>query len=114
MKLIGHFLGCFTASMSDDCKGIEEWLLPPKAEEKEGDLKGRIWEESKKIWRVATPSVIARVSSFGTIVVTQSFVGHISAVDLASYALVQTLSVRFVNGILVLLLLHFQLSKIMK
>ncbi|KAG6414486.1 hypothetical protein SASPL_127288 [Salvia splendens] len=30
-----------------------------------------------------------------------SFVGHISAVDLAGYALVQTLSVRFVNGILI-------------
>ncbi|KAK4404660.1 protein DETOXIFICATION 24 [Sesamum angolense] len=30
-----------------------------------------------------------------------SFIGHISSVDLAGYALVQTLSVRFVNGILI-------------
>ncbi|XP_057785293.1 protein DETOXIFICATION 24-like [Salvia miltiorrhiza] len=93
--------------MIDDCRGsmddnsIHVSLLTPKAEGKAGDLKARICEESKKIWRVATPSVIARVSSFGTLVVTQSFVGHISAVDLAGYALVQTLSVRFVNGILI-------------
>ncbi|CAI9292370.1 unnamed protein product [Lactuca saligna] len=66
----------------------------------EGDLKGRIWDESRKIWRVALPGVISRVCAFGTIVVTQSFIGHISDVDLAGYALVQTLSVRFVNGIL--------------
>lgn len=83
----------------------ETLLLRPKGEEEGeeggGDLKRRIFVESKKIWRIAMPGVISRVSSFGTIVVTQSFVGHISAVDLAGYALVQTLSVRFVNGILV-------------
>ncbi|KAL1825006.1 hypothetical protein ACET3Z_011784 [Daucus carota] len=32
--------------------------------------------------------------------VTQSFIGHISPLDLAGYALVQTITVRFVNGIL--------------
>lgn len=86
---------------------IQETLLSSKAEaeqqqqEEGGDLKRRICSESKKIWRIAMPGIISRVSSFGTIVITQSFVGHISAVDLAGYALVQTLSVRFVNGILV-------------
>ncbi|KAI3796525.1 hypothetical protein L1987_39198 [Smallanthus sonchifolius] len=69
-------------------------------EEEEGDLKQRIWDESKKIWRVALPSIISRVSAFGTIVVTQSFIGHVSETDLAGYALVQSLSVRFINGIL--------------
>ncbi|XP_073014715.1 protein DETOXIFICATION 24-like [Primulina eburnea] len=78
--------------------GIQERLLDSG---KEGDLKGRICQESKKIWRVALPSVISRVTSFGTIVVTQSFIGHLSSEDLAGYALVQTLLVRFVNGILI-------------
>ncbi|GER52581.1 MATE efflux family protein [Striga asiatica] len=64
-------------------------------------IKGRICDESKKIWRVALPSVISRVTSFGCVIITQSFIGHISAVDLAGYALVQTLGVRFVNGILI-------------
>lgn len=79
---------------------IQTKLLRREEEEEEGDLKGRIWDESKKIWRVALPGVISRVCAFGTIVVTQSFIGHISDLDLAGYALVQTLSVRFVNGIL--------------
>ncbi|KVH89266.1 Multi antimicrobial extrusion protein [Cynara cardunculus var. scolymus] len=80
--------------------GIQEKLIRREKEEEEGDLKGRIWVESTKIWRVALPGVISRVCAFGTIVVTQSFIGHISDIDLAGYALVQTLSVRFVNGIL--------------
>ncbi|KAK4412741.1 protein DETOXIFICATION 24 [Sesamum alatum] len=79
---------------------LEERLLTSGTEQ-EGDLKVRVCEESKKIWRVALPGVIARVSSFGTVVVTQSFLGHISAVDLAGYALIQSLGVRFVNGVLI-------------
>ncbi|KAL0404703.1 UNVERIFIED_CONTAM: protein DETOXIFICATION 24, partial [Sesamum radiatum] len=77
---------------------MEESLLSTAAEEN-SELKGRIWEESKKIWKVALPGIISRVSSFGKIVVTQSFIGHISAVDLAGYALVQTVIERFVEGI---------------
>ncbi|XP_071709638.1 protein DETOXIFICATION 24-like [Rutidosis leptorrhynchoides] len=84
--------------MDDEIK--TKLLQYEEEEEEEGDLKQRIWIESKKIWRVAFPSVISRVCAFGTIVVTQSFIGHISDIDLAGYALVQTLSVRFVNGIL--------------
>ncbi|KAJ9563899.1 hypothetical protein OSB04_009059 [Centaurea solstitialis] len=69
-------------------------------QQKEGDLHLMIWAESKKIWRIALPAVISRTFSFGTLVVTQSFIGHISATDLAGYALVQTLTVRFMIGIL--------------
>ncbi|KAL0316680.1 UNVERIFIED_CONTAM: protein DETOXIFICATION 25 [Sesamum radiatum] len=79
--------------------GMREKLLTSE-EREEGDLKGRVYDESKKIWRVALPGIIARVASFGTIIVTQSFIGHISSVDLAGYALVQTLTVRFANGVL--------------
>lgn len=91
-----------------DNHSLEQSLLLNTIHEEKGtitttndDLKARVYEESKKIWRVATPGVISRVSSFGTIVITQSFIGHLSSLDLAGYALVQTLSVRFVNGILV-------------
>ncbi|KAL4561430.1 hypothetical protein LXL04_033596 [Taraxacum kok-saghyz] len=80
---------------------IQRKLLRHSDEETDGDLKEKVWTESKKIWRVALPSMISRVCAFGTLVITQSFIGHISNVDLAGYALVQTLSVRFVNGILV-------------
>ncbi|KAL0383352.1 UNVERIFIED_CONTAM: protein DETOXIFICATION 24 [Sesamum calycinum] len=80
----------------------QERLLTSGTGQESSDLKGRrVFEESKKIWRVALPSVISRVSSFGTVVVTQSVLGHISAVDLAAYALVHSLGVRFVNGVLI-------------
>ena len=81
-------------------KSVEERLLGAEEVETE-DIKSKIWTESKKIWRIAFPGIIARVTSFGTLVVTQLFLGHISALDLAAYALVQTFFVRFVNGILV-------------
>ncbi|KAL0404705.1 UNVERIFIED_CONTAM: protein DETOXIFICATION 24 [Sesamum radiatum] len=82
-------------------KSMQERLLSTAAEEN-SELKGRsIWEESKKIWRVALPGIISRVTSFGKIVVTQSFIGHISAVDLAGYALVQTVIERFVDGTMI-------------
>nr|XP_017218740.1 PREDICTED: protein DETOXIFICATION 21-like isoform X4 [Daucus carota subsp. sativus] len=80
--------------------GLNERLIVPKVQEEETDLKSKILQESKNIWRVALPGVISRVGSFGTIVATQSFIGHISPLDLAGYALVQTITVRFVNGIL--------------
>lgn len=83
-----------------DDASMQETLLTPNAKATVGNLRGRIRQESNKIWRIVSPSVIAKVGSFGTLVITQSFVGHVSAVDLAAYALVQILSVRFVNGML--------------
>ncbi|XP_023904317.1 protein DETOXIFICATION 24 [Quercus suber] len=64
------------------------------------NLPRRIWVESKKIWRIAFPAMLARVTQFGMFVVTQAFIGHLGEVDLAAYALIQILTVRFVNGIL--------------
>ncbi|KAH6816823.1 MATE efflux family protein [Perilla frutescens var. frutescens] len=88
-------------AMNDNNSLMQETLLDPTTDQEPDDLKERIYEESKKIWRVSLPSIVSRVASFGTIVVTQSFIGHISSTDLAAYALVQTLSVRFVNGIVI-------------
>lgn len=82
---------------------IHDKLLRSEGKEV-GDLKEKVYDESKKIWRIAFPGILARVASFGMIIVTQSFIGHISSVDLAGYALVQTLTVRFVNGVLVRIL----------
>ncbi|KAG8372258.1 hypothetical protein BUALT_Bualt12G0047700 [Buddleja alternifolia] len=78
---------------------IQESRLNKTAEPKSKYLKREIYEESKKIWKVALPGSISRVSSFGVLIVTRSFMGHISSADLAGYALVQSLSVRFANGI---------------
>lgn len=81
--------------------GVHEKLLVSSEGKEVVDFKRKVFDESHKIWRVALPGVLARVASFGTIIVTQSFIGHQSSVALAGYALVQTLTVRFANGILV-------------
>ena len=69
--------------------------------EQNSDLKRRIWEENKKIWRVGFPAMLARTTQFGMFVVTQAFIGHIGDLELAGYALIQIITVRFAFGILV-------------
>ncbi|KAJ0079252.1 hypothetical protein Patl1_23584 [Pistacia atlantica] len=77
---------------------IEETLII-KSEAEDGSLKGRVWMESKKIWKIAFPAILARMALFGVILVTQAFVGHIGALELSAFAVVQTILVRFVSGI---------------
>ncbi|XP_043687899.1 protein DETOXIFICATION 20-like isoform X3 [Telopea speciosissima] len=78
---------------------MEDKLLGPK-KECLMDLKGRVWIESKKLWSVATPAIITRLTSFGILVTTQSFMGHVGETELAAYAIIQIILVRFANGIL--------------
>lgn len=83
--------------------GIQERLLNEEVRELERspDLKRRVWNEVKLLWQISFPSILARVTSFGVLVVTQSFLGHVSELDLAAFALIQSVIIRFVNGVLV-------------
>lgn len=72
-------------------------------EEERIKFKDKLWNESKKMWIVAGPAIFTRFSSFGINIISQAFVGHIGATELAAYALVFTVLLRFANGILVLL-----------
>jgi len=80
--------------------GPEARLLVSQDENVE-DFKRRVWEESKRVWAIAFPSMLCRVTTYGAYVVSQASFGYLSEVDLAAYALVQTILVRFSNGILV-------------
>ncbi|KAI0511970.1 hypothetical protein KFK09_012604 [Dendrobium nobile] len=89
--------------------GLQEKLIVEKKgsrkEEEEGGgdnekLSRRLWEENKKLWKVAGPSICTRFSTFGVTVISQAFIGHIGATELAAYALVSTVLIRFSNGIL--------------
>ncbi len=82
---------------------IMEEVKPSNSQEKESnkELKERVWAESKKIWRIAFPSMLTKITQFGMLVVTQGFIGHIGEVELAAFALVQIITVRFVQGIVV-------------
>lgn len=63
-------------------------------------LTDKIWKENKKMWVVAGPAIFTRFSTFGINVISQAFIGHIGPTELAAYALVQTVLLRFGNGIL--------------
>ncbi|RZC66162.1 hypothetical protein C5167_009854 [Papaver somniferum] len=64
------------------------------------NLSKRFWVESLKVWKIAFPTTVARVTSFGILVVTQSFMGYIGDIELAAYSLMQIFLLRFANGIL--------------
>ncbi|XP_061338871.1 protein DETOXIFICATION 21-like [Gastrolobium bilobum] len=68
--------------------------------DKEDSVRKRVWEESKKIWVVAGPAIFTRFSTFGITVVSQAFIGHIGSTELAAFALVMTVLVRFATGVL--------------
>ncbi|KAH0724046.1 hypothetical protein KY285_006105 [Solanum tuberosum] len=68
--------------------------------EKEVNFKEKLWNETKKMWVIAAPAMFTKFSTFGVTVITHSFVGHIGPNELAAYALVSTVLLRFGNGIL--------------
>ncbi|XXG50821.1 hypothetical protein AAC387_Pa02g4742 [Persea americana] len=80
-------------------KGLKEKLLESGREEEES-LGKKIWSESKRLWIVAGPAIFTRFSTFGVTVISQAFIGHIGATELAAFALVHTVLLRFANGIL--------------
>lgn len=92
-----------TKEMAD---GITENLLGNAAEESAGEIKQssahRVWNESKKIWVVAAPAMFCRFTTFGTGIITQAFVGHVGSKELAAFALVFTVFIRFAQGVLVI------------
>ena len=55
---------------------------------------------------LAFPAIVSRVTLFGTYVVTQAFIGHIGELELAAYALIQIIAIRFAHGILVRILFY--------
>ncbi|KAJ4979697.1 hypothetical protein NE237_010477 [Protea cynaroides] len=79
--------------------GIKERLV--YSNKKNGnELKDRIWEEVKTLSIIAAPTIATRVASFGIYMVTQAYMGRIGEIELASFALVETVILRFVDGIL--------------
>ncbi|OMO61304.1 Multi antimicrobial extrusion protein [Corchorus olitorius] len=80
---------------------MDEKLLIGSDQKKDGgELKERVWVESKKIWRIAFPASLTKLTSFGMFVITQAFIGHLNKVELAAYSLIQIITVRFAYGVL--------------
>lgn len=68
---------------------------------KHSDLIGRTWAESKKLWRIAGPSIFSRLAMFSVTTITQSFAGHLSDTDLAAISIVTTVLIGVTFGFLV-------------
>ncbi|EOA30404.1 hypothetical protein CARUB_v10013529mg [Capsella rubella] len=63
-------------------------------------LRSKFWSEVNKLWRIALPSSLFRMTSFGSIIVAQAFIGHSSELGLAAYALLQSTFIRFLYGLM--------------
>lgn len=66
-----------------------------------GGLIERTWSESKKLWQVAAPSIVSRLAMFSVTVVTQSFAGHLSDLDLAAISIATTVIIAVTFGFMV-------------
>ncbi|XP_037441779.1 protein DETOXIFICATION 21-like [Triticum dicoccoides] len=91
-------------------QSMEKWEEAPLLEHRQGGhnvsgdgearLGRRLLEENRTLWAVAGPAICTRFSTFGVTVISQAFMGHIGPTQLAAYALVSTVLMRFSNGIL--------------
>ncbi|KAG6639986.1 hypothetical protein I3843_10G131600 [Carya illinoinensis] len=85
---------------------INQELLSKSAEaevtvaDHEVSLKKKVWSETKKLWVVAGPAIVTRFTTFGINVISQAFIGHIGAAELAAYSFVYTVLLRFSSGVL--------------
>lgn len=69
-------------------------------ENDEISIKKKIWDETKQMWVVAGPAILIRFSTFSVHVISQAFIGRMSASELAAYALVFTVLFRFFLGLM--------------
>ncbi|GLT87537.1 hypothetical protein SLE2022_056160 [Rubroshorea leprosula] len=79
----------------------ERSLPATKEQENTTNLRTKVLNESKTIWRITFHGIMAKVTAFGLIIVTQSFLDHVSDIQLATFVFVQSIFLRFINGILI-------------
>ncbi|CAO2834293.1 unnamed protein product [Amaranthus hypochondriacus] len=61
----------------------------------------KTWEEFKKVWRIAGPSIFCRLAMFSLTIITQSLAGHLSDLDLAAFSIATTLLISISFGFLI-------------
>ncbi|CAN6992253.1 unnamed protein product [Brassica oleracea var. botrytis] len=88
----------------DTAKGIEKSRIPllrdHAAEEEDGEIKRKIWIETKKLWRIVGPAIFSRVSTYSILVITQAFAGHLGELELAAISIVNNVIIGFNLGLL--------------
>ncbi|XP_021740293.1 protein DETOXIFICATION 27-like [Chenopodium quinoa] len=102
MKKIEELNQPLILSKNDNINGENSIIVKDNNVDQQGCLKlgERVWEESKKLWHVAGPSIVSRIASFSMNVVTTAFAGHLGDVELASLSIANTVIVGFNFGLL--------------
>ncbi|XP_078156819.1 protein DETOXIFICATION 27-like [Carex rostrata] len=62
-------------------------LLENGGSEEKRSLGWRVFDESKKLWRIVGPAIFQRVVIYGMGVITQAFAGHLGDLELAAYSI---------------------------
>ncbi|KAL3838628.1 hypothetical protein ACJIZ3_023219 [Penstemon smallii] len=60
----------------------------------------RFWVESKKLWRVVGPAILARLATFSINMITLAFAGHLGNTELASVSIICNVITGFDFGLL--------------
>ncbi|KAK9930375.1 hypothetical protein M0R45_027414 [Rubus argutus] len=63
-------------------------------------LPSRVWIETKKLWRVVGPAIVARLAGYSMNVITQAFAGHLGDNELAAISIVNNVILGFSFGLL--------------
>ncbi|XP_050207970.1 protein DETOXIFICATION 27-like [Mercurialis annua] len=77
--------------------------LVPKVQEDElveEKFSRKLWVESRKLWEIVGPAILARVASFSMLVITQAFAGHLGDLELAAISIANNVIVGFDFGLL--------------
>ena len=81
---------------------MDEWLLGGlKSELVKSDLKRRVWTEVKLLWEIDFFSMLTRVSAFGILLMSHSFLDGLGEFDISAFCLLQIALLRFIHGTLV-------------
>lgn len=71
-----------------------------KTEEEDVGGQQGCMNESKKLWEIAGPAILASVSEFSISFVTAAFVGHLGELEFAAVSVSQNVIEGFVYGIM--------------
>ncbi|KAK4793998.1 hypothetical protein SAY86_011992 [Trapa natans] len=91
---------------SRDARGQTQPLIPPETrgadpvEVKDQTLARRLRVETNKLWQIVGPAIFSRVAAYSMNIVSQSFAGHIGAVELAAFSIANNVIIGFNFGLL--------------
>ncbi|KAJ4897199.1 MATE efflux family protein [Raphanus sativus] len=72
---------------------------PLTVEENGGELRKKLWVETKKLWQIVAPAMFTRITTYSTLVITQAFAGHLGDLELAAISIVYNVVVGFNFGL---------------